>query len=86
MTAPSNAATDELVSRVLHDGFYDLEGQVYRTDESVLRVGSDNAGQTGSGDRRMWLNTLVRKLVDLTPEQWAMWYATCGKLRKTNVG
>lgn len=73
VTAPSNAATDELVCRVLNDGFFDLEGQVYQTEESVLRVGSDNAEQSGGGDRRMWINTLVRKLVHLTPQQWATW-------------
>ena len=39
--APSNAATDELLSRVLCDKFVDVHGQKYAPH--VARVGSDSA-------------------------------------------
>ncbi|CAM6105716.1 unnamed protein product [Calypogeia fissa] len=51
--APSNAATDELLSRVLDRGFIDGEMKVYRPD--VARVGSDpssRAAQAVSVERR----------------------------------
>lgn len=51
--APSNAATDELLSRVLDRGFIDGEMKVYRPD--VARVGVDSqtrAAQTVSVERR----------------------------------
>ncbi|KAL3681980.1 hypothetical protein R1sor_000002 [Riccia sorocarpa] len=51
--APSNAATDELLARVLDRGFIDGEMKVYRPD--VARVGSDplsRAAQAVSVERR----------------------------------
>ncbi|KAK8970667.1 putative helicase MAGATAMA 3 [Platanthera guangdongensis] len=51
--APSNAATDELLSRVLERGFIDGEMKVYRPD--VARVGVDSqtrAAQAVSVERR----------------------------------
>ncbi|CAA2994480.1 Hypothetical predicted protein [Olea europaea subsp. europaea] len=51
--APSNAATDELLSRVLDRGFIDGEMKVYRPD--VARVGVDSqtrAAQSVSVERR----------------------------------
>ena len=36
--APSNAAADELLQRVMNDGFADGNGHVYRP--SVVRIGS----------------------------------------------
>ncbi|XP_042015421.1 helicase sen1-like [Salvia splendens] len=51
--APSNAATDELLSRVLDRGFIDGEMKVYRPD--VARVGVDSqtkAAQAVSAERR----------------------------------
>jgi senataxin len=51
--APSNAATDELLSRVLDRGFIDGEMKIYRPD--VARVGVDTssrAAQAVSVERR----------------------------------
>jgi senataxin len=66
--APSNAATDELLSRVLDRGFIDGEMKVYRPD--VARVGVDSqtrAAQAVSVERR------TEQLLVKTREEVAGW-------------
>ncbi|CAJ2663447.1 unnamed protein product [Trifolium pratense] len=66
--APSNAATDELLSRVLDRGFIDGEMKVYRPD--VARVGVDTqtrAAQAVSVERR------TEQLLVKTREEVAGW-------------
>ncbi|XP_074590688.1 uncharacterized protein LOC141846548 [Curcuma longa] len=80
--APSNAATDELLARVLDRGFIDGEMKVYRPD--VARVGVDSqtrASQAVSVERRTeqllqkgrdevlkWLHDLKRREADLSQQ------------------
>ncbi|CAA6671833.1 unnamed protein product [Spirodela intermedia] len=66
--APSNAATDELLSRVLHRGFIDGEMRRYRPD--VARVGVDSqstAAQAVSVERR------TEQLLQKPREEVAAW-------------
>ncbi|XP_078436793.1 uncharacterized protein LOC144707525 [Wolffia australiana] len=68
--APSNAATDELLSRVLDRGFIDGEMKVYRPD--VARVGVDSqtrAAQAVSVERR------TEQLLDKRREEVVGWMA-----------
>ncbi|XP_042457876.1 uncharacterized ATP-dependent helicase C29A10.10c-like [Zingiber officinale] len=80
--APSNAATDELLARVLDRGFIDGEMKVYRPD--VARVGVDSqtrASQAVSVERRTeqllqkgcnevikWLHDLKRREAELSQQ------------------
>ena len=75
--APSNAATDELLSRVLDRGFIDGEMKVYRPD--VARVGVDSqtrAAQAVSVERR------TEQLLEKRREEIVGWM---GQLRATEL-
>lgn len=54
--APSNAAIDELLERILKDGFKDGSGAAYRP--SVVRVGAEEA--LNEGVRLVWVEAMVR--------------------------
>jgi hypothetical protein len=64
--APSNAAIDELLERILKDGFKARDGGSYRP--SVCRVGSDEA--LNEGVRQVWAEEMAGRLLALLPEQW----------------
>ncbi len=54
--APSNAATDELLERILREGFRDRGSKVYRPQ--LLRVGAEEA--LSEEAKRVWLESQVR--------------------------
>ncbi len=56
--APSNAATDELLERILRDGFRDRRAGLYRPH--VLRVGAEEA--VSEEAKRVWLEMQVGAL------------------------
>ena len=64
VTAPSNAAVDELLRRVTERGFVDGGGSTYRP--SVVRVGSD-AAPLAPAARAVWVDVLVAELLAQTP-------------------
>jgi len=60
--APSNAAADELLGRVMERGFVDAAGGGYRP--AVVRVGSGDAAMTPRA-RAVWVDALVDALLDM---------------------
>ena len=64
VTAPSNAAVDELLRRVTERGFVDGGGSTYRP--SVVRVGSD-AAPLAPAARAVWVDVLVAELLAQSP-------------------
>jgi len=61
--APSNAATDELLQRIMDDGFRASNGSIYRP--TVVRVGSGGAPLSPRA-RDVWLEALVNQYLSAT--------------------
>eukprot|EP00879_Flechtneria_rotunda_P011055 GHRR01011551.1.p1 GENE.GHRR01011551.1~~GHRR01011551.1.p1 ORF type:complete len:847 (+),score=311.53 GHRR01011551.1:365-2905(+) len=57
--APSNAAIDELLERILRGTFRDVNGQVYRPD--VVRLGSEEA--LSDAVRQVWVEQMAGRLL-----------------------
>lgn len=55
--APSNAATDEVLERILGQGFYDGKGGLYRP--AVLRVGSEDAPLSAEV-KQVWTEDIIQ--------------------------
>lgn len=55
--APSNAATDEVLERILGQGFYDGKGGLYRP--AVLRVGSEDAPLSAEV-KKVWTEDIIQ--------------------------
>ncbi len=71
VTAPSNAAVDVLVERVVQEGFTDRSGGRYHPP--VLCVRSDSAEKAPTPwpvYKDTWVSTKVRDLMDLSPGAW----------------
>jgi len=66
--APSNAAADELLSRVMDRGFFDGGGGTYRPD--VVRVGADAAPMAARA-REVWVEGVASALLDMKPAERA---------------
>ena len=65
--APSNAATDELLGRILKAGFSDAEGRRYFPN--VVRVGSEDA-PVSDAVKAVWLETLVSAFMKKEKSEW----------------
>jgi len=63
---PSNAACDELMARVMKEGFRDGQGNMYRPN--VVRIGGDAAVDDRVRDR--FLGTLVKAYTSMTEKEW----------------
>ncbi|KAK9824183.1 hypothetical protein WJX72_008399 [[Myrmecia] bisecta] len=72
--APSNAAADELLQRVMNDGFSDAQGRIYRPN--VVRVGSDQA-PLAQRAKDVWVDGLVANYVEMSSEEWTSRHHTC---------
>ena len=69
--APSNAATDELLERLLKDGFVDLNGNPYKP--SVLRIGSEASKDANlSIDAQQVCVTCLRSSYVATASIWTL--------------
>ena len=66
--APSNAAADELLSRVMDRGFFDGRGSTYRPD--VVRVGADAAPMAARA-REVWVEGIAAQLLEMPPAERA---------------
>ena len=64
--APSNAAADELLARVMDRGFFDGHGRTYRPD--VVRVGADSSPMTERA-REVWVEGNALALLEAPPAQ-----------------
>lgn len=64
---PSNAACDELLSRIMSDGFRDREGRVYWPN--VVRVGS-NEKVVAQQVKEVFIGFLVKKYTTITQQDW----------------
>ncbi|GAX75224.1 hypothetical protein CEUSTIGMA_g2668.t1 [Chlamydomonas eustigma] len=71
--APSNAATDELLERVLRDGFKDFGGWGYRPP--VVRIGGDSA-PLSVDVKKVWTDALVDSYISMSQEQYRQSYLT----------
>jgi len=67
---PSNAACDELMARVMKDGFCDGNGKTYRPN--IVRIGGDTAVDDRVRDR--FLNTLVSRFSCMSEAEWHQAY------------
>lgn len=67
--APSNAATDELLSRVMHDGFIDLDGAQYFPH--CLRVGNSEANLEAAA-RVVLVETLLDEWLSMDPPTYEL--------------
>lgn len=71
--APSNTATDELLERILKQGFFDASGRQYFPN--VVRVGAEaRVGVDGvpvsEGARAVWVEELVKTWLDMDRDEW----------------
>lgn len=71
--APSNTATDELLERILKEGFFDASGKQYFPN--VVRVGAEaRTGPDGvpvsEGARAVWVEEMVKTWLNMTLEDW----------------
>ena len=65
--APSNAAVDELLERILMHGFRDSSGQVYKPN--LVRIGAEDA-QYSDDVRLVFLDTLVASYLSMNKNDW----------------
>ncbi|KXZ56978.1 hypothetical protein GPECTOR_1g883 [Gonium pectorale] len=72
--APSNAATDELLDRILTDGFADFGGATYRPN--VVRVGAEEA-PLSEAVKAVWTEAMMNRYEALGAEGWALAYKEC---------
>lgn len=70
---PSNAACDELMARVMKDGFCDGNGKVYKPN--IVRIGGDAAVDPRVKDR--FLNSLVLRYSSMSEADWQNSYLEC---------
>lgn len=70
---PSNAACDELMARVMKDGFCDGNGKVYKPN--IVRIGGDAAVDPRVKDR--FLNSLVMRYSSMSEMDWQNSYLEC---------
>lgn len=70
---PSNAACDELMARVMKDGFCDGNGKVYKPN--IVRIGGDAAVDLRVKDR--FLNSLVLRYSSMSEADWQNSYLEC---------
>eukprot|EP00884_Botryococcus_braunii_P008434 jgi/Botrbrau1/17592/Bobra.0166s0033.2 len=66
--APSNAAADELLQRIMNEGFSDAEGRVYRPN--VVRVGSDTAPLSRRA-KDVWVDGMIQRYMDMGERECA---------------
>ncbi|GLI69287.1 hypothetical protein VaNZ11_013870, partial [Volvox africanus] len=72
--APSNAATDELLDRILTDGFCDFGGTSYRPN--VVRVGAEEA-PLSDAVKAVWTEAMINRYEAMGAELWALAYKDC---------
>ncbi|KAI8114303.1 hypothetical protein M9434_002429 [Picochlorum sp. BPE23] len=70
---PSNAACDELMARVMKDGFCDGNGKAYKPN--IVRIGGDAAVDPRVKDR--FLNSLVSRYSSMSETDWQNSYLEC---------
>ncbi|GLC50926.1 hypothetical protein PLESTB_000447300 [Pleodorina starrii] len=81
--APSNAATDELLDRILTDGFCDFGGAIYRPN--VVRVGAEEA-PLSDAVKAVWTEAMMNRYEAMGPEAWAVAYKDCeARIANCNV-
>ncbi|KAL3156802.1 hypothetical protein ABBQ38_001073 [Trebouxia sp. C0009 RCD-2024] len=69
--APSNAATDELLQRIMDHGFLDFKGNVYRPN--VVRIGSEEAPVSARA-KDVWVDGLIASYMDMDSMAWTHRY------------
>ncbi|KAL0032313.1 hypothetical protein WJX79_004546 [Trebouxia sp. C0005] len=69
--APSNAATDELLQRIMDHGFKDFQGNTYRPN--VVRIGSEEA-PVSQRAKDVWVDVLIKRYMDMDSATWQRRY------------
>ncbi|KAL0034221.1 hypothetical protein WJX77_004006 [Trebouxia sp. C0004] len=69
--APSNAATDELLQRIMDHGFKDFQGNTYRPN--VVRIGSEEA-PVSQRAKDVWVDVLINRYMDMDSATWQRRY------------
>lgn len=83
--APSNTATDELLERILKEGFFDASGKQYFPN--VVRVGAEaRTGPDGvpvsEGARAVWVEEMVKSWLNMSTTDWQLRSQECMRKKK----
>lgn len=70
--APSNAAVDNALERIINDGFLQMDGTNYSPD--VIRVVSGDAIISSSA-QALSIDKRVKDLITMTTSDWRTWYS-----------